>query len=72
MNASPARPWTCPPELQSNREWLYLVLLPPASLVAGRMVLAVVDRAERHGKLVTHLKPQTSRLRIADMMRMRR
>lgn len=47
------------------------MLLPPASLVTGRMIFAVVNGAERHRELVAHLEGQTSRLCKTNMMRMR-
>ena len=60
------------PQLSRHDKRIYLVLLPPASLVTGRMIFAVVNGAERHGELIAHLESQTARLCKANMMRMRR
>jgi hypothetical protein len=46
--------------------------LPPASLIAGCVILRVMNGAQRDGELVTHFETQSSRLRIADVMRLRR
>ena len=43
-------------------------LMPPSSLIAGRMIFAVVNGAERHGELIAHFECETSRLGIANMM----
>ena len=43
------------PQEFGHSEWINLVLLPPSSLIAGSMVLLMVDGAKRHGELVTHL-----------------
>ena len=47
-------------------------LVPPAPLIAGRMIFAVVDGAERHGEFVAHFERKPSRLRVANMMGMGR
>ena len=60
------------PQAFGRSEWINLVLLPPSPLIAGSMVLVMVDGAERHGELVAHLETQPPRLCKADMMRMRR
>lgn len=38
------------------RERINLALMPLAPLIAGRVIFAVMDGAERHGKLVAHLQ----------------
>ena len=58
------------PKLGCHDKRIDLTLGPPISLVACRMVLAVVDRAKRDGKFVTHPDAQTSLLGIADVMGM--
>ena len=58
------------PKLVCHDKRIDLTLGPPISLVACRMVLAMVDRAKWNGKFVTHLEAQTSLLGIADVVGM--
>jgi hypothetical protein len=48
------------------------VLLPPFPLIAGGMILGVMDGAERHGKFIAHFEGYASLLCVADVMGMRR
>ena len=59
------------PEIGRRFERINLALLPPVSLVAGGMVLGVVNGAERHGELVADFQPKSARLRIANVVRLR-
>ena len=60
------------PKLVCYSKWIDLTLGPPISLIACRMVLAVVDRAKWNGKFVTYLEAKTPLLSVADVMGMRR
>jgi hypothetical protein len=48
------------------------MLRPPRPLITRDMIFGVMDRAERHGKLIADLEGYASRLRVADVMGMRR
>lgn len=60
------------PKLVCHDKRIDLTLGPPISLIACRMVLAVVDRAKWNGKFVTHLEAKTPLLSVADVVGMRR
>jgi hypothetical protein len=45
-----------------------LVVLPPQALIAGCVVLLMMNGAERYGEFVADLEPNTSGLCKADMM----
>ena len=59
------------PKLGCYSKRIDLTLGPPISLVACRMVLAVVDRAKWNGKFVTHLEAKTSLLSVSDVVGVR-
>ena len=44
--------------------------MPPPPLIAGRMILTVVDGTKRHGELIAYFEGKASGLRVADMMGM--
>src|SRR5262245_47911953 len=56
------------PQFLRDRERINLAFLPPTPLIPGRMIFAVVDGTQRHGKLVAHLERYPSQLSIANMM----
>ena len=56
------------PQLAGDRQWFDARLLPPREFVAGLMQIAVVRAAERDRELITHLHPERSRLRKAQVM----
>ena len=58
------------PKLGCHDKRIDLTLGPPISLIACRMVLAVVDRAKWNGKFVTHLEAKTPLLSVADVVGM--
>ena len=59
------------PKLGCHDKRIDLTLGPPISLVACRMVLAVVDRAKWNGKFVTYLEAKTPLLSVSDVMGLR-
>jgi hypothetical protein len=60
-----------PPELFRNRQRIDIVLLPPATFVASRMVFGVVDSAKRYREFIAYFQRNASRLPKANMMRLR-
>jgi hypothetical protein len=48
------------------------MLLPPVSLITRSMDFVVMNSAERDGEFITNLKRKTLRLRVANVMRLRR
>ncbi len=60
------------PQFLRNREWLELLLGPPRGLIAAPVERAMMQPAERHGKLVAHPAAERGALREPEMMRVRR
>ena len=58
------------PEYAGNRNWLDLPLLPPGLLIAARMKIPVMQRAERHRELVRNLPAHGAGLGKAEVMRL--
>jgi hypothetical protein len=58
--------------LLSDRERLDTQIMPPGNFIAGMMKLPVTLAAQRHGKFITHLHTECSRLSEAQMVRVRR
>ena len=56
------------PQALCNGEWINLVFLPPQPLIAGCMVLLMVNGAERYRKFIADLEPKAPRLGEADVM----
>jgi hypothetical protein len=46
------------------------VFLPPLPLIAGSVVLLMMNGAQRYGEFITHLEPGAPRLCKADVMDM--
>ena len=44
---------------------------PPGALIAGLVQGIVVPVAQRHGELIRHLEPEGTRLREANVVRLR-
>jgi hypothetical protein len=59
------------PEGSGDFERIDIVLLPPLSFVTSRVDVVVVNGTERDCELVAHLQAESSRLRVADVVRMR-
>jgi hypothetical protein len=59
------------PEPQRHWNRIDVELLPPRGLVTTAMELAVMEPADRHGKLVTDSVSKRSRLRKREVMRIR-
>ena len=56
------------PQVRGHSERINLVFLPPLPLIAGCVVLLMVNGAERYGEFVADLEPNTSGLCKADVM----
>jgi hypothetical protein len=56
------------PQALREGEWINLVFLPPLPLIAGSVVLLMVNGAQRYGEFVADLEPNTSGLCKADVM----
>jgi hypothetical protein len=56
------------PQALCNGERINLVLLPPQSLIAGCVVLLMVDGAERDRKFIADLEPEAFGLGKAEVM----
>ena len=56
------------PQACGHCERVDFVLLPPYSLIAGRMVLLMVNGAERYGEFIADLEPKALGLGEADVM----
>ena len=54
------------PQIISNNERIDFALLPPPSLITGRVIFAVVDGAERHGEFVADFERNSSRLERSE------
>jgi hypothetical protein len=60
------------PKRPGRRQRIYSGALPPGCFIPAAMDLPVMRTAERHGKLIAHLAPESLRLREAQMVRIRR
>src|SRR5262249_54408473 len=60
------------PELFCNWQRIDFMLQPPVSFISCRVVFGVMYGAKRHSEFIAHLECQSSRLRIPDMVRLRR
>jgi hypothetical protein len=60
------------PEPQRDWKWINVEFLPPRSLIARAMKLAMVDPANWDGELVTHSVSKSTRLGKPEVMRIRR
>ena len=60
------------PEHAGGREWIYSGLSPPRPFIAAAMDLAMMRATQRHRKFVAHLATERTRLRKAQMVRIRR
>ena len=56
------------PQARGDSEWINLVFLPPQPLIAGCVVLLMVNGAERDREFVADLEPKAPRLGEADVM----
>ena len=56
------------PQALCDGEWINLVLLPPQSLIAGCVVLLMVNGTERYREFVADLEPKALGLGEADVM----
>src|SRR5262245_3438497 len=50
------------PQALCEGEWINLMLLPPQPLIAGCVVLLMMNGAERYGEFVADFEPNTSGL----------
>ena len=50
------------PQALCDGEWINLVFLPPQPLIAGCVVLLMVDGAERYRKFIADLEPKAPRI----------
>ena len=57
------------PKLPGDTEGVNFQLIPPSNFVSGLVQLPVMAPAERHGKFITYLHTECTRLRKAQMMR---
>src|SRR6476659_9525308 len=60
------------PQAFGHRERINFMFLPPQPLIAGGMVLLMVDGAERDCEFVADLEPKALGLGKSDVMRMAR
>jgi len=60
------------PEFLRNQERFDPLLRPPGGLIAAPVERAMMQPAERHGKLVAHPAAERGALREPEMMRVRR
>src|SRR6516162_995986 len=60
------------PKHPGGRQRIYSGTLPPGCFIPAAMDLPVMCTAERHGKLIAHLAPESPRLCEAQMVRIRR
>ena len=60
------------PQSARDDEGIDVALLPPLALLACGVNLVVVGGAERHGKFIADLEAQSTRLRVADVVRVSR
>jgi hypothetical protein len=58
-----------PPEFESDGHWIDLDGLPPSSLVAYSVEVAMMNAAERDGKLIADPTAECSRLSEAEVVR---
>ena len=56
------------PQAGGHCEWIDFVFLPPRPLIAGRMVLLMVDGAERDREFIADLEPKAFGLGEAEVM----
>ena len=61
-------PHALSPQFGSNCKRIYLALLPPPPLIAGCVIFAVMNGAERNSEFVAYFQGKSSRLGIANMM----
>src|SRR6476660_9369829 len=52
----------------SNRQWLDLLVFPPAQFVSGRVVLRMVNGAKGDGKFVAHFQSESFGLSEPDVV----